>query len=408
MSAWLALVLAIHPLQPVLDAAKPGEVVRLGGGRWDGPAVIRVPLHLIGGGATLDGGGSGTVLTLAADDVRVEDLHLLHSGRSVDALDAAVRVTGARAQVRHVTAHDVLFGIFVEGADDVLVCGSTLHSTDDEPGLRGDGIRIWNGARARVEGNELAGVRDLSIANSADGVVRGNFVHHGRFGAQLVFSPRTLVEGNVFEDNLSGVALLYSNDATLRGNRLAHSMGVSGVCITFKDSGRGLVEDNEVIHCAVGARLNAPTTPDATVSFRDNRFAHNTVAMDFYGENGGHVLTGNQFVRNLVQVTGSGPMSARGQVWDGNAWDDYQGFDRNGDGVGDTPHELYAFTDSIFMEFPRATFFRNSPALELLDFLERLAPFSNPELTLRDPHPVLKPPSTSTRARFAPSCPPDR
>ena len=31
--------------------------------------------------------------------------------------------------------------------------------------------------------------------------------------------------------------------------------------------------------------------------------------------------------------------------------------------------------------------FRNSPALELLDFLERLAPFSLPELALHDPAP---------------------
>jgi len=29
----------------------------------------------------------------------------------------------------------------------------------------------------------------------------------------------------------------------------------------------------------------------------------------------------------------------------------------------------------------------NSPLLELLDFLERLAPFSSPKLVLRDPQP---------------------
>jgi hypothetical protein len=34
-----------------------------------------------------------------------------------------------------------------------------------------------------------------------------------------------------------------------------------------------------------------------------------------------------------------------------------------------------------------ATFFPSSPLLELLDFLERLAPFSLPKLILRDPQP---------------------
>jgi nitrous oxidase accessory protein len=39
------------------------------------------------------------------------------------------------------------------------------------------------------------------------------------------------------------------------------------------------------------------------------------------------------------------------------------------------------------METPMATFFRNSPALELLDFLERLAPFTSPSRVLLDPRP---------------------
>jgi hypothetical protein len=78
--------------------------------------------------------------------------------------------------------------------------------------------------------------------------------------------------------------------------------------------------------------------------------------------------------------------------WRGNHWDDYQGFDRDGDGVGDTPYELYAFADRIWMEIPQARFFKTSPVLELLDFLERLAPFSSPDLTLKDEKPrFIKP-----------------
>jgi nitrous oxidase accessory protein len=36
-----------------------------------------------------------------------------------------------------------------------------------------------------------------------------------------------------------------------------------------------------------------------------------------------------------------------------------------------------------------AKFFRNSPVMELLDFLERLAPFSTPSLILRDERPRM-------------------
>ena len=36
---------------------------------------------------------------------------------------------------------------------------------------------------------------------------------------------------------------------------------------------------------------------------------------------------------------------------------------------------------------PIARFFRSSPVMELLDFLERLAPFSSPDVILRDEQP---------------------
>jgi nitrous oxidase accessory protein len=73
--------------------------------------------------------------------------------------------------------------------------------------------------------------------------------------------------------------------------------------------------------------------------------------------------------------------------WRGNSWDDYEGFDRDGDGVGDTPHELYAYADRLWMDVPPAQFFKGSPMLEVLDFLERLAPFSPPQLLARDERP---------------------
>ena len=69
-------------------------------------------------------------------------------------------------------------------------------------------------------------------------------------------------------------------------------------------------------------------------------------------------------------------------------------YDSNGDGVGDTPYELYAYADQIWIETPAAQFFKTAPVLELLDFLERLAPFSSPELQLRDPSPRFAKPGS--------------
>ena len=42
----------------------------------------------------------------------------------------------------------------------------------------------------------------------------------------------------------------------------------------------------------------------------------------------------------------------------------------------------------FWIDVPPAQFFKGSPVLEVLDFLERLAPFTSPALVLRDSRPV--------------------
>jgi nitrous oxidase accessory protein len=110
-------------------------------------------------------------------------------------------------------------------------------------------------------------------------------------------------------------------------------------------------------------------------------------------ELGGNVVTDNIFegnLNNVVQAAAASRASTNG----GKLLDDYQGFDRDGNGVGDTAYELYAYADQIWIELPPAKFFKTAPVMELLDFLERLAPFSSPELTLKDDRPrFLKPES---------------
>ena len=128
----------------------------------------------------------------------------------------------------------------------------------------------------------------------------------------------------------------------------------------------------------------SPFEPDTTIRFKNNRFAFNGIAVRFTSELGGNILKGNIFEGNLTDVVQMGRGVADKNQWEGNYFADYQGFDRNGDGVGDTPYELYSYADQIWIETPAAQFFKTSPVLELLDFLERLAPFSSPELQLRD------------------------
>jgi hypothetical protein len=82
--------------------------------------------------------------------------------------------------------------------------------------------------------------------------------------------------------------VLYSPDLVLRGNHVAHALTGGGGGIVFKESHDALVEGNEVLHCSVGLRVDAPPESAGKLTVRNNRFAHNIIGLFFYGEEGGH------------------------------------------------------------------------------------------------------------------------
>lgn len=380
------------PLQPWLDTALPGAVIRLPPGTYDGPAVISKPITLDGNGqVVVDAGGHGTVLTVHASNVTLRGLVLRGSGGSHDALDGGLMVEGDNNLIENNVVEDVLFGISLHKTRDSVVRGNRIRSRPVDSADRGDGIRLWYSTGNAIEGNDIRQIRDITVTNSPRNRFIGNRVSDSRRALNFLFAHRTLVEGNHFEKNSTGVVALNSEGLLIRNNRILHAMDPSGAGVALKETSAALVQGNEIIHCAHGIMADSPMNPINRIVFIGNRIAHNVTGVYLYGAKGGHVAIDNHFQSNIWPVTIIGDGDPMNDTWWGNYWDDYEGFDRDGDGFGDTPHELYAWADRIWLEQPHAKFFRNSPVLELLDFLERLAPFSSPSLILRDTAPRMAP-----------------
>lgn len=382
---------AATPLQPWLDTALPGATIRLPPGTYRGPAIISKPLTLEGDGkVVIDAGGRGSVLTVRADDVTLRGLTLRGSGDSHDQLDSGLMAEGSRLLIENNVIEDVLFGISLHRSTDSIVRRNRIRSRPVDAADRGDGLRLWYSTGNRIEGNEFAQMRDVTVSNSPHNRFTGNTIRDSRRGLNLLFAQRSLVADNLFENNSSGITALNSDGLIIRRNRILHSMSASGAGIALKEISAALIEGNEIVHCAHGIMADSSTHPLNRIVFIDNLIAHNVTGIHFYGVRGSHIALGNTFRSNLWPVSIVGEGDAMNDSWIGNSWDDYEGFDRNADGIGDQPHERYAWADRIWIETPSAKFFRNSPVLELLDFLERLAPFSVPTLILRDPTPRLK------------------
>ena len=395
-----ARVHGLTPFQQLIDAAPAGSVLKPPPGSYAGPVTLTKPLTIDGGGKVIiDAGDKGTVFSLETTGATLRGLHLTGSGDSHDTDDSCLDVRGHHNTIEDVTIDNCLFGIDLKQSDDNVVRGNRVRSKPFDLGVRGDGIRLWYSKRNLIEANEVFDSRDMVAWYANDNIFRNNIGRRSRYSIHFMFANDNIVEGNRFYDNSVGVYFMYTEGGIARNNVISHATGAAGMAIGFKEASGTVIENNEIIYCAVGIGSDlSPFQPDSSIEIRGNRFAYNGIALAFNSETGGNHVTDNVFEGNLTQVSyGAGRADAMARnTWRGNYWDDYQGFDRDSNSIGDTPYELYAYTDSIWMETPTARFFKNAPLMEAIDFLERLAPFSTPELMVRDEHPLFVKPERGT------------
>jgi nitrous oxidase accessory protein len=384
----------LKPFQQLVDAAPAGSVLKPPPGIYAGPVLLDKPLTIDGGGkVTIDSGDKGTVFELKADGSTLRGLHLTGSGESHDSDDSCLDVRGHRNRIENVLIDNCLFGIDLKQSNDNTLRGNRISSKPFDLGVRGDGLRLWYSHRNLIENNEVVDTRDMVAWYSNDNTFRGNVGRRSRYSIHFMFANNNIVENNRFYDNAVGVYFMYMEGGAARNNVISHATGAAGMAFGFKESSNIEISGNEIIYCAVGVGSDlSPFQPDTTIRFNGNRFAYNGIAVQLTSELGGNVLKDNVFEGNITDVFQGGRGSGDKNTWIGNWFDTYQGFDRDKDGIGDTPHENFAYADQLWMEMPAARFFKNSPVLELLDFLERLAPFSTPELQLRDAKPRFNKP----------------
>ena len=382
------------PLQDMIDAAPDGAEIVPPAGVYIENLVITRPVVLDGrNGVIIDGGGKGTVMKLSADGATIKNLTLRNSGRLHNKLDAGLHMKGDFNVIRDVKIEEVLFGIDMSQASNNVLRRVDISSKEMGLEIRGDAIRIWYSNNNKLEDMTIEDSRDIVIWYSEGVVIRNSRIRGGRYGIHFMYAHNNVVENNEITDCVVGVFLMYANDITVQDNDILRSWGASGVGIGFKETSGAQVLRNNLIGNASGIYLDpSPWDPDKINTFEDNVIAYNGIGIEFHTEWRGNHFRRNAFMSNFTQISVRGRGSALKESWEGNYWDDYAGFDKDGDRIGDVPYEIYNYADRIWMERPYASFFRGGLALAALDFVERLAPFSEPRLLVREQGSMMEKP----------------
>jgi nitrous oxidase accessory protein len=185
---------------------------------------------------------------------------------------------------------------------------------------------------------------------------------------------------------------MYSKDTTAIGNIIKSSLGATGMGIGLKEVTNFTIKDNTVIYCAQGMYIDrSPFEPDSNNWIEDNKILYNAEALHFHSLSEDNIIKNNKIMGNIEDVVNDGASSKTyNNDISNNYWDNYEGFDKNKDNIGDTPHKVYRYADQLWIYNPNVKFFYGSPVISLLNFLAKLAPFSKPLFLLEDKKPIVK------------------
>lgn len=378
----------------VADAAGPREIW-LRDRTYRGDLVIARTLSLHGtGGTVLEGNGTGTVVTITADDVVVDDVSVRRSGRRFTVEDSGIKAKASRVRISHVSVDDCLFGVELAPCPSCILENSRVRGPEDaDHELRGDGIKLWESHDATVRSCVVDHGRDLVVWYSRRALLDGNVVRHGRYGTHFMYSHDAIVRNSRLENNVVGIFVMYSARLRAEHNVLAGARGPAGMGIGFKESDGVRVEDNWIVANTTGVYLDrTPRDVSQPVVFEHDVFALNDVALRFLSSQEGLSFTENDFHQNVEVAAVEGGGDALGVKFDRNHWTDYEGYDLDRDGTGDVRFEVKELSSELTDAHPSIRFFQGTGALAVFDAIARAVPVLSSKSLLVDEHPSMTAP----------------
>ena len=379
-------------LQKAIDSAKVGSILKLKAGIYKGSIVIDKPLSIIGveDGVIIDGEGNGTVIIVNSSYVTLRNLTVQGSGNRHDKLDAGIAIDDAKqCEISNITIRDSLFGIDASKLNNSVIKNNYITSKKVDLGLRGDGLRLWYSNNNLIKGNSLIRSRDMVVWYSHGNVIEDNYGEYGRYSLHFMYAGKNYIRNNKYMFNSVGIFFMYSKDSVATGNIIKSSLGATGMGIGLKDVSNFTLKNNTVIYNAQGLYIDrSPFEPDENNWIENNNILYNAEALHFHSLSENNIIKNNNIQGNIEDIVND----SRGSKTDdndfeGNYWDNYEGFDKDNNGIGDTPHRVYKYADQLWTYNPNVKFFYGSPVISMLNFLAKLAPFSEPVFLLEDSKP---------------------
>jgi nitrous oxidase accessory protein len=369
-------------------AASKGDVIIVAPGFYqEGNITIDKKLTLTGiGYPVLDGDDSCEVITILADSVRISGFQVQNCGVSYVTEKAGIRVDHHNyCTIENNKLLNTFFGIYMKNAHHCTIRNNYIEGQAKDEFSSGNAIHLWYSGDIYVDGNTCKGHRDgIYLEFTENSTITGNHSEHNlRYGLHFMFSNNDHYIGNTFRENGAGVAVMFSNHITMLNNHFDHNWGSSAYGLLLKDISDGDITGNTFSENTVGIYADGANR----VRMEKNEFKGNGWALKILGSCYNDTITGNNFLSNTFDVFTNSSVSHN--LFDGNFWSDYTGYDLDKNGVGDVPYKPVKLFCYVASQVPQAIILLRSPFVDLVNFAEKVMPSLTPQ-SLEDTSPLMK------------------
>ncbi|MBK8699701.1 MAG: nitrous oxide reductase family maturation protein NosD [Saprospiraceae bacterium] len=365
-------------IKSALEVAHNGDTVMVFPGDYrEGNIIIKKAIVLTGiNRPLLDGLKKSEVLSIKSDSVTVKGFRVVRSNFSTLEDPAAIKVYDSNyVVIEDNILEDNFFGIYIQYGRHCAIKNNVIKAYGKDEQMIGNGIHCWKSDSLLIIGNNVSGHRDgIYFEFVTNSLIWRNVSHFNiRYGLHFMFSNNDAYISNVFKNNGSGVAVMFTKHVRMFNNHFMENWGDASYGLLLKEISDCHILGNKFTKNTAAIYLEGVSRAEISrCTFEENGWGMQIQAscMD------NHIFD-NDFIRNTFDVSTNGDLVLNSFYE--NYWDKYEGYDLNKDKTGDIPYHPLSLFSMIAESNASAMLMYRSFVVMLMDRTEKIMPSITPD-----------------------------
>jgi nitrous oxidase accessory protein len=172
---------------------------------------------------------------------------------------AAIRV----AEANHISVvnnkmYNNFFAVYLQYAKHCLIKDNVITASQQHEYQSGNGIHCWKSDSLQIIGNRIAGHRDgIYFEFVTHSIIWRNIAENNlRYGLHFMFSNNDTYITNLFRNNGSGVAVMFTKHVTMINNTFTENWGDASYGVLLKEISDCYMSGNKFYRNTTGIFLD--------------------------------------------------------------------------------------------------------------------------------------------------------